>query len=132
MPHQCVKCNSFYEDGADELLKGCTCGAKLFFYIRKEKYERVQRQLSDLKLSEEQKQQIETDVRDIVGDKVETETPVILDIEAIRVQGPGQYQLDLVHLFNKAPMVIRLGEGKYTIDIAQTFKRFSEGKDIED
>ena len=131
MPHQCVKCSIFYDDGADELLKGCSCGAKLFFYIRKEKYALIKDQLSEIKLNDEQKDQIEKDARDIVGDKIEPELPVILDLESIRVDGPGQYQLDLVHLFNKAPMVIRMGEGKYVIDIAQTFKRFSDGKESD-
>jgi len=129
MPHQCVKCNSFYDDGADELLKGCSCGAKLFFYIRKEKYSQVKKQLAGIELSDIQKNQIETDIREIIGDEVKTDDPVILDLEAIRVIKPGEYQLDLVHLFNKAPMVVRLSEGKYVIDIAQTFKRFKDGKD---
>ena len=39
MPHQCVRCNKFYEDGAQEILEGCSCGARLFFYIKKEKLE---------------------------------------------------------------------------------------------
>ena len=131
MPHQCVKCSIFYADGADELLKGCSCGAKLFFYIRKEKYALIKEQLGEIKLNDEQKDQIEKDARDIVGDNIEPELPVILDLESIRVDGPGQYQLDLVHLFDKAPMVIRMGEGKYVIDIAQTFKRFSDGKESD-
>ena len=36
MPHQCVRCNAFFEDGADEILKGCSCGGKLFFFVKKE------------------------------------------------------------------------------------------------
>ena len=35
MPHQCVRCNTIYSDGASEILKGCSCGARLFFYIKK-------------------------------------------------------------------------------------------------
>ena len=35
MPHQCVRCNTMYPDGAQEILKGCSCGARLFFYIKK-------------------------------------------------------------------------------------------------
>ena len=41
MPHQCVRCNTFYEDGARELLKGCSCDGKLFFYIKKEKLDEM-------------------------------------------------------------------------------------------
>ena len=39
MPHQCVRCNTFYDDGASEILKGCKCGGKLFFFIKKDKLE---------------------------------------------------------------------------------------------
>ena len=31
MPHQCVRCNKFYDDGSIEIIKGCTCGGRLFF-----------------------------------------------------------------------------------------------------
>jgi len=47
----------------------------------------------------------------------------VLDIEAIRVLKPGKYELDLVHLFKKDPLIIKLDEGKYIIDIAQAFKK---------
>ena len=40
MPHQCVRCNTFHEDGSEQILKGCECGGKLFFYIKKEKLEK--------------------------------------------------------------------------------------------
>ncbi|HLC85465.1 MAG TPA: Zn-ribbon containing protein [Candidatus Nanoarchaeia archaeon] len=129
MPHQCVKCSTMYDDGADELLKGCPCKGKLFFYIRKEKFERSKRQLEDLKLTDDARIQMESDVREIVGD-IETDVPVILDLEAIRIVKPGSYELDLVHLFNKAPIVVRLAEGKYMIDIAETFKRVKDGKKL--
>ena len=36
MPHQCVKCKTYYDDGAKELLSGCECGARLFFFIKKQ------------------------------------------------------------------------------------------------
>ena len=40
MPHQCVRCSTMYEDGSAEILKGCSCGGKLFFYIKKERLEK--------------------------------------------------------------------------------------------
>ena len=130
MPHQCVRCNSFFEDGADELLKGCSCGAKLFFYIRQERFDAVKNAPKDVVLSDSQKQQIEQDVLDIVGkNDIDVNAPVILDLESVRVVDSGKYELDLVRLFNKAPMVIRMSEGKYVIDIANTFKRFFDSKD---
>jgi len=128
MPHQCVRCNTFYDDGCQEIVKGCKCGAKLFFYIRKERLDQA-RKVTDqfIKLSPKEKKQVEDDVFSIVGYEPTDEAPVVLDIEAIRVVRPGKFELDLVHLFNKDdPLVYKLGEGKYIIDLAETFKRKSE------
>lgn len=127
MPHQCVRCNTFYGDGSNEIVTGCKCGAKLFFYIRKEKLDQA-RKVTDqfVKLTPPEKKQVEQDVFNIVGHKDE-DTPIVLDIEAIRVVQPGKFELDLVHLFNKEnPLIYKLGEGKYIIDLAATFQRHSE------
>jgi len=130
MPHQCVRCNSFFEDGADELLKGCSCGGKLFFYIRRERFEAAQKQNTDtISLSDEQKNQIEQDVLDIVGKKdIDVNAPVILDLESVRVVSPGQYELDLVHLFRGDPLIFKLEEGKYMIDVVESFKKLRAKK----
>ncbi len=121
MPHQCVRCNTFYDDSAEEILKGCSCGGKLFFFIKKEKLEQAKQVAQDTNLSKKEKEQIEKDVFDLIGAKPEEE-PVVLDLEAIRVLKPGKYELDLVHLFKGEPVVFKLEEGKYVIDIAQGFK----------
>ncbi len=122
MPHQCVKCSTLYTDGAAELLSGCSCGGKLFFFIRKEHLEESKETVSSL--TEEDKQQIAEDVQEILHIKQEDpDKPVVLDIEAIRVLQPGKYELDLVHLFKKDPLIIKLDEGKYFIDLAQAFKK---------
>src|SRR3989339_1321842 len=120
MPHQCVRCNTLYPDGAQEILRGCTCGARLFFYIKKKHIEEGKELISNL--SEEDKVHIEEDVAEILHIKQEPDAPVILDIEAIRVLKPGKFELDLVHLFKKDPLIIKLEEGKYMIDLSQAFK----------
>ena len=125
MPHQCVRCSKLYEDGSKEILTGCSCGAKLFFYINKAKLEQAQKITAEL--SDKDKVQIEKDVMDIVGDEVEDDSPVVLDIEAIRVVSPGKFELDLAHLFNKdKPLIYKLEEGKYVIDIAESFRKKSK------
>jgi uncharacterized protein len=121
MPHQCVRCNTVYPDGAQEILKGCKCGARLFFYIKKKQLEEGKELIS--KLTEEEKKHIENDVTEILNIKQETNRPVVLDIEAIRVMKPGKYELDLVHLFKKDPLIIKLEEGKYVIDLPQMFRK---------
>ncbi|MBD3164784.1 hypothetical protein GF323_06300 [Candidatus Woesearchaeota archaeon] len=129
MPHQCVRCGIFYEDGANEILKGCSCGGKLFFYIKKSRMEDAKKEAKKLKLSDSDKEQIERDIFDLVGSEIDKSKPVVLDFESIRVLKPGQYELDLVSMFKKEPVIFRLEEGKYMIDIAESFKAMKEEKE---
>ncbi len=123
MPHQCVRCSTIFPNGAQEILKGCSCGARLFFFVKNKDIERGKEIVSNL--SEEDKLQIEQDIREIipVKDEKNKDAPVILDIEAIRIMGPGKYELDIVHMMKNDPMVIKLDEGKYMIDLPQAFSR---------
>jgi len=126
MPHQCVRCNTMYEDGATEILKGCSCGGKLFFYIKKDKLKEVQEKTAQL--TDKDKEEIEKDVFDLVGSEIDKQDPVVLDLEAIRVLKPGKYELDLVHLFKNEPLIFKLEEGKYMIDILESFKQLTGKK----
>ena len=122
MPHQCVRCGKLHDDGDSSLIqKGCECGSKLWFFVKKESIEHATKITTNL--TDEQKIQIEEDVLDIVGAEREDEA-VVLDLESIRVTEPGKFELDLVQLFNKEkPVVFKLAEGKYVIDVPETFNR---------
>ncbi len=124
MPHQCVKCGTLYDDGDSQILKGCTCGARLFFYIRENQLEKARQRIE--KLTPAERKKIEKDVLDLVGEKKEKEAPVVLDFESINVLKPGKYELDLVNLFKKQPLIYKLEDGKYVIDIAETFQRMKQ------
>ncbi len=122
MPHQCVKCSTIYPDNASEIINGCPCSGKFFFYIKKEKLEEAKEVMSSL--TEEEKVQIQQDVLEII-DKDEEELadePVVLDFESIRVLKPGKYEIDIVQLFRKSPVIVRLDDGKYFVDVAESFK----------
>jgi len=131
MPHQCVRCNKIFDDGSDQILKGCDCGGKFFFFIKKSALEKRQKEVEQVKLSEEEKDQIENDACDIIGvNKDELDHTVILDLETIRILQPGKFEVDIVKLFNKKnPLVYKLEEGKYMIDVAESFKREKEVKE---
>ena len=125
MPYKCVKCSKIYEDTAQEVLKGCnSCQGRFFFYIKKEQLQEIMRnnEVEDL-LTNEEKSQIEQDVREITGIKDE-EQPVFLDFESVKIIKPGKYLLDLGKLFAKdKPHVYKLEDGKYIIDLALAFKK---------
>jgi predicted nucleic acid-binding Zn-ribbon protein len=122
MPHQCVRCGKIYGDGDRAILDGCVdCSGKLFFFIKKQHLEES-RKITE-SLSDKEKQEIEKDVLDLVGARTDEEKPVVLDFESIRVLQPGKYEIDLVHLFRKEPLVYKLSEGKYVIDLPEVFKK---------
>lgn len=125
MPHQCVRCNRLYPDGSQELLKGCECGGRFFFYVKQEAIKEAQKLVSAL--STEEKNQMENDVLEIIGD-VDENKPIVLDLESIKVLKPGKYELDLVDIFKGRPLVYKLEEGKYFIDVVSTF----EAKDLSE
>ena len=119
MPHQCIRCSKFYENGSMELLKGCSCGSKFFFFVKQEDVDRLINLSS--KLNKDEKVQIEKDVYELIGQEY-LDKPVILELESIRILKPGQYEISLVDLFSGKPLVYKVGEGKYYIDIANSFR----------
>ena len=121
MPHQCVRCNHMYDDGAKEILLGCSCGSKLFFFIKKQHLD--EGKIITSKLTPEDKEQIEKDVGQIINIKNDDDRPVVLDLESIRVMKPGQYELDLVKLFKNEPLIMKLAEGKYMLDISKMMRK---------
>lgn len=118
MAYRCVHCSKLYDDASKEVLTGCSeCGRRFFFYIKKEKLPFVNaKQEEILELSEEERQKIEEDVREIAGIKDE-ETPVFLDFESVKVIKEGKYLLDLPKLFSGKPQVYQLEDGKYIVDL---------------
>ncbi|MBI5872272.1 hypothetical protein HZB88_04280 [archaeon] len=121
MPHQCVRCGKVYPTGCRELLEGCSCGGRFFFFVRNEAMLKKAEKVT-ANLSIEEKQEMEKDVLDIVGGQIEEDKPVILDFESIKIEEPGKYEIDLVDLFRGKPLVYKLAEGKYIIDIISTFE----------
>ena len=131
MPHQCTHCSRIFSDAAEELLKGCSCGSRFFYYIRQEKLDSLQkeREMKEkmIQLDKADKVQVEKDIREITGLDEKPEEPVILDLESVKVIEPGKFEIDLVNLFSKRrPLIYKLEEGKYIIDLASSFKVDSE------
>lgn len=119
MPHQCVHCSKIIEVGSREILEGCdNCNGKFFFYIKDEQIPRI-REMKEEPIPEFNtidKKKVEEDVRSILNIEDE-ERPVILDLESVRVLKPGKFEIDIVSLMNRRPIVFKISEGRYLIDI---------------
>jgi predicted nucleic acid-binding Zn-ribbon protein len=82
-----------------------------------------------IEIPEKELETIEKDIREMAG-IIDDDSPVILDIESIRAIGPGKYEIDVVNLFNKErPLIYKIEEGKYIIDLASTLKGNFDSKD---
>ena len=115
MPHQCIRCGKEYPDGSEALLKGCSCGARFFFFFRERLPEKF------MEMNKEERKEVFRDVQKIIG-PTKSDSPVILDLESIRVLKPGKFEIDIVSLFKRSPVIYKHGEGKYVIDVASTFQ----------
>jgi predicted nucleic acid-binding Zn-ribbon protein len=118
MPNKCTKCGKIHPDDAKYLLDGCDeCGSKFFFYVRDEVLQSLEKEIG--KLTPKEIEEIEKDIRDIIEpERIEKDDTVVLDLEAIRVIKPGKYIIDVANLFTQKPIVIRMGTGKYELDLS--------------
>jgi predicted nucleic acid-binding Zn-ribbon protein len=118
-----------YPDAAPELLAGCKCGSKFFYYIKEERFNELNKinnseiQETLFELNRADKTQIEKDIREITGLSEEPDKPIVLNLESVRVIRPGKFEIDIINLFSKKrPLIYRLEEGKYIIDLSDTIK----------
>lgn len=123
MPNKCTYCGKLHPDDAAYLMTGgCDrCGCKFFFFIREGSIEKFQHEAEGL--TKDEVSEIESDVREILPEAQKEET-VVLDIEAIRVLRPGKYEIDVTNLFNQRPLVIKVGAGKYEIDLSTIMQKW--------
>lgn len=115
MPHQCVRCGRIYQDMAEEILKGCECGSHYFFFFKQRDILKEQTE----KLNREEREEIIQDLEEVMP---LIEKPVILDLESIKIIKSGKFEIDLVGLFKRKPVIYKVEDGKYFIDLASTFQ----------
>lgn len=113
MPHQCLKCESIYDNTSDVIIQGCPkCGSKLFLFMKKIPIEKA-----DIELSKEQKDIILKEVESLI-DLNEIDKPIILKLENVRVLAPGKYEIDINQLMKREkPLIYKIQDGTYIIDI---------------
>jgi len=120
MLYRCVRCGEIYKD-SDVIVKGCEkCHNRFFILVRED--ESVDETENIIKLSKDEKQEIEDSIKNIVGEKEVDKNIVVLDLESIRVSQPGKYKIDLIKLFKNEPLVLKTADGKYFIDVARALK----------
>ncbi len=113
MPHQCLGCDSVFDNTTDAIIKGCPeCGNKLFLFVKKIPVEKEQ-----IEISKESKEMILKEIGSFV-DINDSDSPIILKLENIRILAPGKYEIDINQLMKKEkPIIYKVQEGTYVIDL---------------
>ena len=117
MIHKCVKCKSEYEKGSNEILNGCICGSKLFYFV-KNKASNKNKNDADLTYDEVN---YFYELEDEDNNEI-----IVFDIEAINVKSSGKYELNIDSMMKNEGLVYRYDEGKYSIDIEANFKKIKK------
>ena len=110
------------------------CGSRFFYYIKQEKLDELKQEIKTVmvELDRADKKQIEKDIRELTGLDEEPDKPVILDVESIKVVRPGKFEIDIVNLFSRnRPIIYKLGEGKYIIDINASLQKGVSSSEVE-
>ncbi|HYD02840.1 MAG TPA: Zn-ribbon containing protein [Alphaproteobacteria bacterium] len=110
--HKCVNCGKIYESASEEILKGCLCGGKLFYFVKASGNTK-----SSKKDSKMVSQEFEEDPEFLYECDDENNEIMIFDIESISVKGNGKYDINLDGLMNKSGFIYKYDDGKYGIDL---------------
>jgi len=110
MYHKCVKCGKMYEHASEEIISGCTCGSKLFYFVKSSTTGKKKNTTEDIGYFYE----LEDD---------ENKEIIVFDIEAINIKSSGKYELNIDGLMNSDGLIYKYGEGKYSIDIDNNMKQ---------
>lgn len=115
MPHKCMSCGKTYEDDADELLDGCECGCSLFMF---------EKETGETDVSEDERKEVKSDIENMVEEGLAEKENIKFefDLDSIRVEEEGVYNINVSRLLEEMPLVIRKTEGVYHIHLPSAFK----------
>ncbi|HDI73039.1 MAG TPA: hypothetical protein ENF58_02785 [Candidatus Altiarchaeales archaeon] len=120
MPHKCARCGKIYDDNSKELIEGCSCGSRVFLYLKEKPGLTEEETIKELKERGIQESDIEWLDREF-GDKL-AKGVIHLDVENLIRLGEGKFKLDIASLMSGKPIVVRAKEGVYYIDIPYAMK----------
>lgn len=121
MPHKCARCGEIFDDNSRELMEGCSCGSRVFLYMKKKPGLSEEETIERLKEKSIRESDIEWLDREF-GDKLAKKGVIHLDVENMIRLGEGKFKLDIASLMSGKPVVVKAEEGVYYIDIPYAMK----------
>lgn len=111
MAHTCAKCGKVYPDSSAEILRGCSCGGRKFYFERPEA-----RKESMATTLQEQEARAAEEPPAAPGEPAREDR--FSRVESIRILGPGTYELNIEKMAESDDRVVGLGsEGSYAVDL---------------
>lgn len=106
--HKCVRCGTQYGNNAKELLAGCSCGSRVFVFLKEGSAPASESVEEDFSWLEQELSFLSK------------EKPVSVDADAaenLKILEKGSYELDVKSLMGGNPLVVKSDKGIYYIKI---------------
>lgn len=123
MPHKCARCNKIYEDNAPELINGCSCGARVFLFLKENANRTKEETIEELREQRLDKKDLKWLDEKFGKELDKSDRTIRLDVENLLRLDEGKYRLDIASLMKGDPLVVKVREGVYYIDIAYAMKK---------
>ncbi len=120
MPHSCVKCNQILPDQSESVLNGCSCGSRIFYFVK------TDAPFAPIKFKTEEKANIDETKQDstiqIPEQLIELSKNKVIVIdqdgpENIKVLEPGSYELNVAALFKGDPVILKTDADVYYVKL---------------
>ncbi len=118
-----MNCGQTYEDNSDELIHGCDCGSSLFMYEKEGQ-----------NVTDEERENVKSDVEEMMEDGINEKENIKLefDLDSIRVEEEGVYEINVSRLLDEVPLIIRKTEGSYHVNLPSAFKPENSELDLDE
>ena len=122
MPHSCVKCNQILPDQSETILNGCSCGSRIFYFVKTDapfapiKFKTEEKtNAGEVTQEQDSKIQVPEQLIELSKNKV-----IVIDQdgpENIKVLEPGSYELNVAALLKGEPVILKTDADVYYVKL---------------
>jgi len=123
MPHKCARCGTIYDDNSAELIDGCSCGARVFLYLKEKPGRSEEEAIKELKIKEVGGEDLKRLDREFGMNLEKSGRTIHLDLENLHQIDKGRYRIDVKSLMKGDPLIMKVGDGVYYIDIIDAMSK---------
>jgi len=117
-----MNCGKEYEEDAQELVDGCSCGSTLFLY--QQQFDEESEESAEEPEVEEDEVMAEIDafLQDIKEDGTGArDSKIRFDLQSIKIIEEGVYEINLKKLLDEVPLIVEVKDGNYHLHLPSVF-----------